>query len=91
MKTGLLSLFTGAALMGGVAVAQAGEPITLDSSQLDTVHAGGIALSSGASDLSNAEGSTHSCVTCGAPARSETPNTKVRNDNSGAAGGTAIY
>ncbi|MGZ9189178.1 MAG: hypothetical protein ACXW39_03855 [Nitrospira sp.] len=40
MKTGLLSLFAGAALMGGVAVAQAGEPITLESSQLDKVTAG---------------------------------------------------
>lgn len=50
MKTSLLSLLAGTALMTSVA-AQAGEPITLDSSQLDKVAAG--AAAAGASTGAN--------------------------------------
>jgi hypothetical protein len=45
MKTGLFSLLAGTALMAAVA-AQAGEPITLDSSQMDKVSAGAAASAS---------------------------------------------
>jgi hypothetical protein len=42
MKTSLLSLFAGTVFLAGSAIANAGEPITLTSAELDTVTAAGI-------------------------------------------------
>jgi hypothetical protein len=77
MKTGLLSLFAGAALMGGVAVAQAGEP--LDSSQLDKVTAGALATtgtltSSGANNIASA-----ATLNCGGAACFASDGTHIAN------------
>lgn len=42
MRTRLLSLLAGTALLGGVASAQAGQPVTLTEAQMDVVSAGGV-------------------------------------------------
>ena len=65
MKTGLLSLLAGTALMAGVSIAAADEVMILDHSQLDTVSAGALAAVGVASTGANNLGAV-ACNACGA-------------------------